>query len=785
MPGIDSDLIRGHIDTIILNILGEGDKYGYEICKEVEVKSNGAYELKQPTLYSCLKRLESQGLISSYWEDSDIGGKRHYYKLTEDGQLAYRKNQEDWKRSKQIIDNLISTDSPAPKTETESNVEKQENANNSTQTDAEDYDYLSGEKLIFDEIDKEVENQDQGLVDVDSESEFFPNKESELEKQNGLEIVKDEQLPFENNDYSSYCVHLVKNDKEDDKTQTQSETTTDLKSTDDDILSLLGHYDNKETQTQNEEEVAVEPENEFLAKFITGKYSEYNPNREEYIEALKQKEQQEKEQKLLEEELKKQEELEKANALVTEDLSEINDAEEFKEDDVERKISSYFDTVDAESAILDAPEITEKNSPAQPSAYAYENKVSDDTNSNQLKSFENSRFNQNNVDSINENQYNTEQFESVTNKNSDNNPYSNITYFNINTPKEEEVLDVTSDEVLNDFANKYDADLPVNNDSDEIVLDLSKNQDDDAIVMDFSQNNDNENEAETPQDKSYNANEEDDYSSFMADLEESGVDPKDVKPFENKIDLTSVYDKTGNTSISPTYTDIEAKQKLNELAGGNINAKLLDDSQNDDTEQEMKVDESLSGEVKPLDNTIRPKDLSNLKSDLQQEGITVRPYYKSVKEPPTTKTFIETNKIKMVRNWIVFFVEAVLLGITLLIVNRLNITQNTFMDTYIYFVCGLAVILILAMFSTIKYWINPYKKVTAKYAPRISHLFALLFTVQFFVIIYCINLQFGFYSFSQTNYNHLNWIVPCVVCLCPIIQSIVYEILYKSKNFHI
>ncbi len=45
MPGIDSDLIRGHIDTIILNILGEGDKYGYEICKEVEVKSNGAYEL--------------------------------------------------------------------------------------------------------------------------------------------------------------------------------------------------------------------------------------------------------------------------------------------------------------------------------------------------------------------------------------------------------------------------------------------------------------------------------------------------------------------------------------------------------------------------------------------------------------------------------------------------------------------------------------------------------------------------------------------------------------------
>ena len=73
---IDSDLIRGHIDTIILKILKTGDRYGYEIIKDVETKSNGTYELKQPTLYSCLKRLESQGLISSYWSDSDIGGKR-------------------------------------------------------------------------------------------------------------------------------------------------------------------------------------------------------------------------------------------------------------------------------------------------------------------------------------------------------------------------------------------------------------------------------------------------------------------------------------------------------------------------------------------------------------------------------------------------------------------------------------------------------------------------------------------------------------------------------------
>lgn len=104
---IDSDLIRGHIDTIILKVLKTGDRYGYEIIDDVQTKSMGAYELKQPTLYSCLKRLEGQGLISSYWTDSDIGGKRHYYKLTEKGQEVLTKNQEEWLKSKSIIENLI------------------------------------------------------------------------------------------------------------------------------------------------------------------------------------------------------------------------------------------------------------------------------------------------------------------------------------------------------------------------------------------------------------------------------------------------------------------------------------------------------------------------------------------------------------------------------------------------------------------------------------------------------------------------------------------------------
>ncbi len=76
---------RGFVNNIILESLMEGDKYGYEIIQEVSRRSDGKIVLKQPSLYSSLKRFEQKGYISSYWGDSDIGGRRHYYTITEPG----------------------------------------------------------------------------------------------------------------------------------------------------------------------------------------------------------------------------------------------------------------------------------------------------------------------------------------------------------------------------------------------------------------------------------------------------------------------------------------------------------------------------------------------------------------------------------------------------------------------------------------------------------------------------------------------------------------------------
>lgn len=104
---ISSDLIRGHIDTIILRILHDCDSYGYEIIKKIFMKSEKKYELKEPSLYTSLKRLEKQKFISSYWGDESQGGRRKYYKITPAGLLAWENAVAAWEEAAKLIDMLL------------------------------------------------------------------------------------------------------------------------------------------------------------------------------------------------------------------------------------------------------------------------------------------------------------------------------------------------------------------------------------------------------------------------------------------------------------------------------------------------------------------------------------------------------------------------------------------------------------------------------------------------------------------------------------------------------
>lgn len=104
---LTSDLLRGHTDTMILRLLADGDKYGYEITKLIYEHSAHQYELKEATMYSSLKRLEHDGHITSYWGDETQGGRRKYYRITTSGRALYTSNTHNWHYAKEILEKLL------------------------------------------------------------------------------------------------------------------------------------------------------------------------------------------------------------------------------------------------------------------------------------------------------------------------------------------------------------------------------------------------------------------------------------------------------------------------------------------------------------------------------------------------------------------------------------------------------------------------------------------------------------------------------------------------------
>lgn len=105
-----SDLIRGNIDAIILCALSSGDSYGYEVLKAIATISRGEYEMKEPSLYTSLKRLEKQGFVESYWGDETQGARRKYYHVTPSGAAELVEATERWVRVRNIIDRLLKQD---------------------------------------------------------------------------------------------------------------------------------------------------------------------------------------------------------------------------------------------------------------------------------------------------------------------------------------------------------------------------------------------------------------------------------------------------------------------------------------------------------------------------------------------------------------------------------------------------------------------------------------------------------------------------------------------------
>jgi DNA-binding PadR family transcriptional regulator len=107
---LSADLLRGYTDSIILARLREGESYGYRINQAVNAISGGSFEMKEATLYTAFRRLESAGLIVSRWGDEATGARRRYYRLTEAGQNRLREDLAGWEDTKHLLDLLLKED---------------------------------------------------------------------------------------------------------------------------------------------------------------------------------------------------------------------------------------------------------------------------------------------------------------------------------------------------------------------------------------------------------------------------------------------------------------------------------------------------------------------------------------------------------------------------------------------------------------------------------------------------------------------------------------------------
>ncbi|MDO4594564.1 MAG: PadR family transcriptional regulator [Tissierellia bacterium] len=80
---IDTQMSKGIIDMVVLEIIRREDTYGYKIVEEL--KFYGFYSISEGTIYPILQRLLKKNLILGIYKKSKIGPRRKYYYITQNG----------------------------------------------------------------------------------------------------------------------------------------------------------------------------------------------------------------------------------------------------------------------------------------------------------------------------------------------------------------------------------------------------------------------------------------------------------------------------------------------------------------------------------------------------------------------------------------------------------------------------------------------------------------------------------------------------------------------------
>src|SRR5215475_8873366 len=110
MEAINGDTLRGHLETMILSTLEQGEAHGLEILRRLEDAGCGLLRLKEGSLYPALYRLEAAGEVQAVWEAEPHGrrgARRRIYQLTAQGKRTLTRGRVEWQQFVRILGGIM------------------------------------------------------------------------------------------------------------------------------------------------------------------------------------------------------------------------------------------------------------------------------------------------------------------------------------------------------------------------------------------------------------------------------------------------------------------------------------------------------------------------------------------------------------------------------------------------------------------------------------------------------------------------------------------------------
>jgi PadR family transcriptional regulator, regulatory protein PadR len=101
------ELKKGSTELLILALLEERDRHGYEIGKLIEQRSGGQLRFRIGSLYPMLVRLEDRGYVKARWVEAEGGPRRRFYRLTAKGKKFLAAERLTWEAFTAAVNDII------------------------------------------------------------------------------------------------------------------------------------------------------------------------------------------------------------------------------------------------------------------------------------------------------------------------------------------------------------------------------------------------------------------------------------------------------------------------------------------------------------------------------------------------------------------------------------------------------------------------------------------------------------------------------------------------------